>query len=391
MRREIKETFVSGNLRTPFGKRGGALRMINPVKMLGKLSMEVVVKHGIEPEMVDDFIVGCVDQVGEQSANIARNALLAEGFPETVPGVTIDRQCGSSLQSIQFAYSGVEAGIYDLVLAGGVESMTRVPMFSSIKDDSTPFTDELRQRYPNEEQWFSQAKAASIIAKKYNISRDEMDAFSLESHKKAFSSTGSLRSEIVPVEGLDRNGGKKILEADEGIRADSSIEKLSRLPDAFKGIENITAGNSSQISDGASITLISSGETADKLNLGKRAMLKSFSVVGVNPIEMLTGPIEVTHRILKKENLAIDDFDYFEVNEAFASVVLAWIKATGANPERVNVHGGAIAIGHPLGATGSRIVGSMINTLERKKAKRGLIAICEGGGMANGAIVERVE
>ncbi len=391
MNRELHDAYVIENLRTPFGRRNGYFRNTHPVNLLGSLSRELLVRMKIEPSNIDDFIVGSVDQFGEQSANIARNAWLSAGLPETVPGVTVDRQCGSSLQSIQFGYSGIESGIYDLVLAGGVESMTRVPMFSSIHNDSTPMTKELRQRYPIDEDWFSQARAASIVAEKYGITREEMDIFSLESHRKAHSNINDIRSEIFPVMGADRDGNNRVVDSDEGVRTDSTIEKLSGLKNAFYGVDNITAGNSSQISDGASLTLIASEQKADQLDLNKRARLRSFTVAGVNPVEMLTGPIDVTKRMLKKENLTMEDFDYFEVNEAFASVVLAWIKSTGADPDKVNINGGAIAIGHPLGATGSRLVGTMLNVLERKKANRGLIAICEGGGMANGVIVERIE
>ncbi len=391
MNRELHDAYVIENLRTPFGRRNGYFRNTHPVNLLGSLSRELLVRMKIEPSNIDDFIVGSVDQFGEQSANIARNAWLSAGLPETVPGVTVDRQCGSSLQSIQFGYSGIESGIYDLVLAGGVESMTRVPMFSSIHNDSTPMTKELRQRYPIDEDWFSQARAASIVAEKYGITREEMDIFSLESHRKAHSNINDIRSEIFPVMGADRDGNNRVVDSDEGVRTDSTIEKLSGLKNAFYGVDNITAGNSSQISDGASLTLIASEQKADQLDLNKRARLKSFTVAGVNPVEMLTGPIDVTKRMLKKENLTMEDFDYFEVNEAFASVVLAWIKSTGADPDKVNINGGAIAIGHPLGATGSRLVGTMLNVLERKKANRGLIAICEGGGMANGVIVERIK
>ncbi|MCL6014177.1 MAG: thiolase family protein [Candidatus Thermoplasmatota archaeon] len=391
MNRELHDAYVIENLRTPFGRRNGYFRNTHPVNLLGSLSRELLARLKIEPSNIDDFIVGSVDQFGEQSANIARNAWLSAGLPETVPGVTVDRQCGSSLQSIQFGYSGIESGIYDLVLAGGVESMTRVPMFSSIHNDSTPMTKELRQRYPIDEDWFSQARAASIVAEKYGITREEMDIFSLESHRKAHSNINDIRSEIFPVMGADRDGNNRVVDSDEGVRTDSTIEKLSGLKNAFYGVDNITAGNSSQISDGASLTLIASEQKADQLDLNKRARLRSFTVAGVNPVEMLTGPIDVTKRMLKKENLTMEDFDYFEVNEAFASVVLAWIKSTGADPDKVNINGGAIAIGHPLGATGSRLVGTMLNVLERKKANRGLIAICEGGGMANGVIVERIE
>ena len=391
MNRELHDAYVIENLRTPFGRRNGYFRNTHPVNLLGSLSRELLARLKIEPSNIDDFIVGSVDQFGEQSANIARNAWLSAGLPETVPGVTVDRQCGSSLQSIQFGYSGIESGIYDLVLAGGVESMTRVPMFSSIHNDSTPMTKELRQRYPIDEDWFSQARAASIVAEKYGITREEMDIFSLESHRKAHSNINDIRSEIFPVMGADRDGNNRVVDSDEGVRTDSTIEKLSGLKNAFYGVDNITAGNSSQISDGASLTLIASEQKADQLDLNKRARLKSFTVAGVNPVEMLTGPIDVTKRMLKKENLTMEDFDYFEVNEAFASVVLAWIKSTGADPDKVNINGGAIAIGHPLGATGSRLVGTMLNVLERKKANRGLIAICEGGGMANGVIVERIK
>ncbi|MHB1440146.1 MAG: thiolase family protein [Cuniculiplasma sp.] len=391
MGRSIEDVYVVESLRTPFGKRNGALRNINAVDLLGNLALEILKKIPIEPDIVEDFMIGCVDQIGEQSANIARNAWLSAGLPEAVPAVTVDRQCGSSLQSIQFGASGIASGIYNFVLSGGVESMSRVPMYSSISGESSPMTVNLRKRYNIKDDWFSQARAASIIAEKYHIGRDEMDNLSFESHMRAKNNLENLRNEIVAVQGTDRNGEPFLMHDDEGVRPDTDIQKLNKLKDAFLGIKDITAGNSSQISDGASLTAICSDHVAEKYGLDKRAKLKSFTVAGVNPIEMLTGPITVTEKILNKENLAIEDIDYFEVNEAFAPVVLAWIKTTGADPGRVNVNGGAIALGHPLGATGSRLVGSMVRTLERKRAKTGLIAVCEGGGMANGVIIERME
>lgn len=385
----LKDAYILDAARTPFGKRNGFLSTVHPVDLLGDLLKDMVKRSEIMPEFIDDVIAGCVTQTGEQSANIGRNAILSAGFPESIPGTTIDRQCGSSLQAAQFAAHGVMAGMYDLAIACGVESMSRVPMFTTIKRESNPITGNLRERYSLGEEWFSQARGAQIIAEKWEIGREEMDSFSLRSHRLAHGSREFLRNEIVPVS-IKSQSGITIVDQDQGIRHDTEMEKLLSLRDAFPGIHNITAGNSSQISDGASAVLICSEDFLNNHHKKARAVFKSFSVVGVDPISMLTGPIKATEKILKREGLTMDDIDLFEVNEAFASVVLAWMRETGADMDRVNVHGGAIAIGHPLGATGGRLISTMVNSLEKTGKKRGLIAICEGGGMANACIIERI-
>ncbi len=388
--RKLKEAYILDAARTPFGRRNGILSTINPVDLLGGLLKSILDRNAINPQVVEDVIAGCVTQTGEQSANIARNAILSAGFPDSVPGTTIDRQCGSSLQAAQFAAQGIMTGNNDLNIACGVESMSRVPMFSSIRSDSTPLTASLRERYALEEEWFSQARGAQIIADRWEISREEMDSYSLRSHKLADESRRFLSNEISPVS--VRNGDEiKLISQDQGIRSETSMEKLSLLKPAFNGIPDITAGNSSQISDGASAAIICSEDFLETHSMKAKAKFTSFSVVGVDPVSMLTGPIKVTEKILAREKLTMDDIDLFEVNEAFASVVIAWLRETGAPIENVNVHGGAIAIGHPLGATGGRLISTMINSLIEKRKERGLIAICEGGGMANACLIEIVK
>jgi acetyl-CoA acetyltransferase family protein len=346
----------------------------------------------LDPERVEDVIVGCVDQNGEQSLNIARNAWLAAGLPETVPATTVDRQCGSSLQAVHFAAQGVIAGAYDIVVAAGVESMTRVPMGSNLANGpGTPLTASLQSRYPDVHGWFSQAVGAEMIAKRWGFTREDLDRFSYESHMRAHRAreSGRLAREIVAVP-VEQEGGVTWLDRDEGIRPDTTLEKMSALAPAFPGLDLITAGNSSQISDGASASLIMERHVAESLGLRPRARFRAFAVVGVDPITMLTGPIPVTQKVLERAGLRLADIDVFEVNEAFASVVLAWQKEYGVPFERLNVNGGAIALGHPLGATGTRLLNTLVNELEVQEARFGLIAICEGGGMANGTVIERL-
>lgn len=386
----IKDAFILDAGRTPFGKRNGELSGVNPVDLLGNLLKEILERNHIQPDYVEDVIAGCVTQTGEQSANIARNAWLSAGLPESVPGTTIDRQCGSSLQAAQFAAQSIMTGNNNINIACGVESMSRVPMLSSITRDFSPITENLKIRYSLDKEWFSQAKGAQIIADMWKISREEMDTYSLRSHKLAEDSRKFLSKEILPV-GVRNGDMTTIISQDQGIRRDTNMEKLSSLKPAFDGIHDITAGNSSQISDGASATVICSQDFLDEHNLKAKAKFSSFSVVGVDPISMLTGPIDATEKLLVKENLTIDDIDLFEVNEAFASVVIAWLRETGVPLEKLNIHGGAIAIGHPLGATGGRLIATMVNSLIETGKQKGLIAICEGGGMANACLIELVK
>ncbi|MDQ0190217.1 thiolase family protein [Alicyclobacillus cycloheptanicus] len=387
------EAVIVDAVRTPVGRRKGALKNTHPVDLLGHVLKQLVERNGIDPALVDDVIVGCVDQIGEQAANIGRNAWLSAGLPESVPATTLDRQCGSSLQAAHFAAQGVMAGAYDLVIAGGVEAMTRVPMLSTIQSYGTPLTEDLKRRYDLQAPWFDQAVGAERIARQWGFSRADLDAYSYQSHQRAGAAraAGRFNNEIVPVQ-VRTDGGETVwFDADEGIRLDTTLEKMAALAPAFPGLERITAGNASQISDGASAVLIASKETAARLGLKPRARFVSFSVVGVDPVTMLTGPIPATKKALQRAGLNVSDIDLFEVNEAFASVVLAWQRETNAPFHRVNVHGGAIALGHPLGATGTRILSTLVNALEQHDKRYGLVAICEGGGMANATIIERLD
>ncbi len=384
-------------IRTPLGRRKGSLAHCHPVDLLGGILKPLVERSALEPQAVDDVIIGCVDQVGEQGANVARNAWLSAGLPDSVPGVSLDRQCGSSLQALHFAAQGVMSGAYDIAIAGGVESMTRVPMFSTIEVHGTPMTDNLKARYQlhrwNRE-FFDQALGAEMIAQKWELSREDLDRYGLRSHQLAAAARaqGFFDGEIIPVSVPAGPGGeaRRLLSEDEGIRPDTTLEKMGALSPAFPDLTLITAGNASQISDGASAALVMRREMAERLNLRPRARFVSFAVVGVDPVSMLTGPIPATRKVLDRAGLTVSDIDLFEVNEAFASVVLAWQKEIGAPWDRVNVNGGAIALGHPLGATGTRITATLLNALERRGGRYGLIAICEGGGMANATIIERI-
>ncbi len=386
MYNSIPDVYIIDAKRTPIGKRNGALKDIHPVDLLGNLVSEVLNINSINPENVDEFITGCVSQTGNQGGNIARNAWLSAGLPESVPGVSIDRQCGSSLQALEFVRNGIISGDYDIALASGVESMTRVPMLSTIEKEN-PITDGLRKRYNLGDEWFNQAYGAELIAKKFKISRKDMDLMSYESHLRASNARNLFKKEMIPV----KYNGNTILDYDQGVREKPDLERMNELPPAFPNLKMVTAGNASQISDGASVGILASENAVNRYNLKPRAVIKSVAAVGVDPVTMLTGPIPVTEKVLKRTGLAMEDIDVFEVNEAFASVVLAWEKELKVGHDKVNVNGGAVALGHPLGATGTRILSTMLNIMENKKYKYGLIAICEGGGMANGAIIERAE
>ena len=386
MKDNRSNVYIVDTRRTPLGKRNGALKDIHPVDLLGDLVKESLNINFIDPENIDEIITGCVTQTGYQGGNIGRNAWLSAGLPESVPGVTIDRQCGSSLQALEFARNGIISGDYDIAIASGVESMTRVPMLSTIKNEN-PLTENLRKRYNLKDEWFDQATGAELIAKKFGISRNDMDLLSYESHIRALKSRELFKNEIIPV----KYNNEIILDYDQGVRENPDFKKMNELPPAFKNLEMITAGNASQISDGASLSIVASEDAIKKYDLKPKAIIRNVSAVGVDPVTMLTGPIPVTKKVLKRSGLSIEDIDVFEVNEAFASVVLAWEKELKVNHEKVNINGGAIALGHPLGATGTRIVSTILNILENKKYKYGLVAICEGGGMANGAVIERIE
>ena len=377
-------------VRTPLGRRNGGLKDVHPVDLAAHVIREIVARNGLDPALVDDVIMGCVMQVGEQGINIARNAALAAGFPESVPGTTVDRQCGSSQQAAHFAAQGVMAGAYDIVIAAGVESMTRVPMGASVADGKYgfPFGPEMTTRYPN---LVPQGISAELISEKWGISREENDAFSVESHKRAARAReeGRFDREIVPVT-VKTDDGETVVSLDEGIRPDSNIEKLATLKPAFKPDGVITAANSSQITDGAAAVLIMSEEKANELGLKPRARFHTFALAGVDPVMMLTGPIPATTKVLERANMTIDQMDLVEINEAFAPVVLAWEKEHHPDMAKVNVNGGAIALGHPLGASGARLMATLLNELERTGGRYGLQTMCEGGGMANATIIERL-
>ena len=371
-------------LRTPLGRRNGKLKDQHPVDLSAQVLQAIVERNDLDPALVEDVIMGCVMQVGDQGINIARNAALAAGFPESVVGTTVDRQCGSSQQAAHFAAQGVIAGAYDVVIAAGVENMSRVPMGSSFIPGSMPFGPEMIARYPH---LVPQGISAELIAEKWDISREANDAFSVQSHLRAARAReeGRFDREILPV-----NNGEEDVSQDEGIRPDSTIEKLASLKPAFKPDGVITAGNSSQITDGASALLIMTEEKAAQLGLKPRARFHTFALAGVDPVMMLTGPIPATTKVLERAKMTLDQIDLVEINEAFAPVVLSWEKEHHPDMDKVNVNGGAIALGHPLGASGARLMATLLNELERTGGRYGLQTMCEGGGMANATIIERL-
>jgi acetyl-CoA acetyltransferase family protein len=378
-------------VRTPLGRRNGALKDVHPVDLAALTLDSLVQRNDLDPELVEDVIMGCVMQVGDQAVNVGRNAALAAGFPESVVGTTVDRQCGSSQQAAHFAAQGVIAGAYDVVIAAGVESMTRVPMGASFTAGSHPFGPKVFARYQERGGLVPQGISAELIAEKWNISREDNDRFSLDSHLHAARATdeGRFEREIVPVE-VAGEDGTTTFARDEGFRPDSSLEKLGALKPAFKPDGVITAGNSSQISDGAAAVLITSEEAASRLGLTPRARFHSFALAGVDPVFMLTGPIPATTKVLERAKMTLDQIDLVEINEAFAPVVLAWEKEHHPDMTTVNVNGGAIALGHPLGCSGARLAATLLNELERSGGRWGLQVMCEGGGMANAMIIERL-
>ena len=388
----MQNAVIVDTLRTPLGKRNGRLKDWHPVDLAGVALRELVARTGIDPTQIDDVIMGCVMQVGEQSLNIARNAVLAAGLPETIPGTTVDRQCGSSQQAAHFAAQGVMAGAYDIVIVAGVEVMTRVPMGSAVADGKYgyPFGPMVSARYAPDGGLVPQGISAEMIADKWGITREDMDRFAARSQAYAARATaeGRFEREILPV--LDSEG--ILMTTDEGIR-DSPYEKLQTLKPAFRSEEEggrVTAGNSSQITDGASAMLIMSEEKCRALGLTPRARFVNFGLAGDNPQLMLTAPIPATQKALQRAGLTMADMDLTEINEAFASVVLAWEKELHPDMNKVNVNGGAIALGHPLGASGTRLMVTLLNELERTGGRYGLQTMCEGGGMANATIIERL-
>jgi acetyl-CoA acyltransferase len=377
-------------LRTPLGRRNGKLKDQHPVDLSAQVLRAIVERNDLDPALVEDVIMGCVMQVGEQGINIARNAALAAGFPESTVGTTVDRQCGSSQQAAHFAAQGVIAGAYDVVIAAGIESMTRVPMGASVADGKYgfPFGPMMTGRYPD---LVPQGISAELISEKWGISREANDAFSVQSHQRAARATdeGRFEREILPVE-ITTDDGTERMTRDEGIRPDSSIEKLATLKPAFKEDGVITAANSSQITDGAAAVLVMSEEKAQQLGLTPRARFHTFALAGVDPVLMLTGPIPATTKVLERAKMTLDQIDLVEINEAFAPVVLAWEKEHHPDMSKVNVNGGAIALGHPLGCSGARLMATLVNELERTGGRYGLQTMCEGGGMANATIIERL-
>lgn len=388
-----RDAVIVAAVRTPVGKgkAGGALHDVLPADLLAHSLRSVVERTGVDPVLVDDVIAGAVTQAGDQAANIARNALLGAGFPESVPGTTVDRQCGSSQQAISFAAQGVLAGSYDAVIAAGVESMSRVPMGAAVLPGSNPFGVGMAERYP--EGLVPQGISAELIAARWNFSRTELDEFSAASHEKAARAAkdGLFDNELVPVAGLT---------ADEIIRPGTSVETLSGLKPAFYSDAyaarfpqirwEITPGNSSPLSDGSAAVMITSGAFARSHGLMPLARIHTMTAVGSDPLYMLTGVIPATEKVLARSGLSLSDIDLFEVNEAFAPVVLAWAADTGADLAKTNVNGGAIAIGHPLGASGARIMSTLVNALDQRGGRYGLQVMCEGGGMANATIIERL-
>ena len=379
-------------MRTPLGRRNGQLKDWHPVDLAAETLAVLLDRAGIEPALVDDVVLGCVMQVGEQAANIARNAVLAAGWPDTVPGTTIDRQCGSSQQAAHFAAQGVIAGAYDIVVAGGVEVMTRVPMGASMADGKFgfPFGPRVTARYSGDRGLVPQGISAELVAQKWGLTRDDLDAFGVRSQQLAAAATaeGRFEREIHPLRGADGT----MMTRDQGLR-ETTMESLAALKPSFVAEEDggmVTAGNSSQITDGAAALLIMSEQRALELGLTPRARFVDFAVCGDDPRLMLTAPIPATRKILQRSGMAIDDFDAIEINEAFASVVLAWERELHPNMDVVNPNGGAIALGHPLGCSGARLMTTLLHELERRGGRYGLQTMCEGGGMANATIIERL-
>jgi acetyl-CoA acetyltransferase family protein len=385
----MREAVIVEAVRSPIGRRNGKLKDLHPVVLASLVLKELVRRAGIEPGQVDDVVFGCVGQAGEQSLNIGRNAWLTAGFPFTTPATTVDRQCGSSQQAIHFAANLIQSGVCDVTVAGGVESMSRVPMGSNAISPGTPFPPELTELYDLVPQGIS----AELIARKYGVSRKQMDEFSVRSHQHAHEATekGYMSSQIVPIDvAVEGNGHSELFSKDEGIRANASYEAAAALRPAFNEQHSITAANSSQISDGSAAVLLMSLEKAKQLGLKPRARIRAQAVVGTDPVLMLEGPIPGTAAVLKRAGLDLKSIDLFEVNEAFASVVLAWQKETGADMDKTNVNGGAIALGHPLGASGAILMNRLLYELERRDLRYGLETMCCGGGLGTATIIDRV-
>jgi acetyl-CoA acyltransferase len=391
-----REAVIVDVLRTTFGKRGGALAHWHPVDLLALALGTLVERTGVDPERVDDVIGGCVTQVGEQSTNVARNGWVAAGLPQQVPATTVDRQCGSSQQAMHFGAAGVVAGHYDLVVACGVEVMSRVPMASNARGGTGPFPPSFLEAIDG--RLWAQFRVAQVLADRWGVTRDEMDAFSLESHRRAAEAwdSGHFAREAIPVPIKAEDGsltGER-LDADEGVRRGGTMEKMAGLAPAQtwepETAPDITAGNSSQITDGAAAMLIAERSVAERLGLPIRARFSHFAAAAEDAAIVLSAPVPATTKLLERSGMKIDEFDAMECNEAFASIVLMWEKAFSPDPAKVNPRGGAIAIGHPLGATGVRIAGTLLNQLEAIGGRYGFQTMCEGGGQANATVIERL-
>ena len=389
----MPEAFIIDVVRTAGGRRGGRLSGWHPVDLGAAILDALVDRTGIDPAAVEDVIMGCVMQIGQQSMNVARNAVLSSKLPRTVPGTSVDRQCGSSQQALHFAAQAVLSGAMDVVIAGGVESMTRVPLASTAvlpaKNGMGHYQDGvLRERYPEN---FSQFTGAEMMAKKYGLSKDELDAFAYGSHQRAIAATqgGAFKDEIVPIEITDAEGNTTHHVADEGIRFEGSLEAMRNVKLLQEG-GMLTAATSSQICDGASGVMVVNEAGLKRLGVEPMARIHHMTVIGGDPVIMLEAPIPATHRALERAGMKIDEIDLYEVNEAFASVPTAWLQQTHADPARLNVHGGAIALGHPLGGSGTKLMTTLLNALKQENKRYGLQTMCEGGGLANVTIVERL-
>jgi acetyl-CoA acyltransferase len=384
----MRDAVIVEAVRTPVGKRNGGLSNLASADLSALVLNALVERAGVDPVVVDDVVWGCVSQIGEQAFDIARNAVLGAGWPETVPGTTVDRQCGSSQQAVHFAAAGLVSGQYDVVVAGGVESMSRVPMGASA-DGKWPYGEGFRRRYGNSAP--HQGLGAEMIAERWGLSRTQLDEFSLESHEKAAAAhdEGRFDQQILSVRCSSETDSTWV-GADEGIRRGGTLEAMAQLRTAFKENGRVTAGNSSQISDGSAALLMTTSEKALELGLCPIARVHTAVLAGDDPVIMLTAPIAATARALKRSGLSIDQIGAFEVNEAFASVPLAWVAETGAATKAVNPNGGAIALGHPLGGSGARIMTTLVHHMRDNDIRYGLQTMCEGGGQANATILELI-
>ena len=390
----MAEAYIVAATRTAGGRKGGKLKDWHPADLGAVALNDLVDRTGVDPAAIEDVVMGCVMQVGEQATNVARNAVLASKLPESVPGTSVDRQCGSSQQALQFAAQAVMSGTMDVVIAAGVESMTRVPMGLSValpaqNGFGQPKSPRMEERYPNIQ--FSQFMGAEMVAEKYGLTKDELDEYSYRSHQRAIAATqaGAFKNEIVGLEITDAEGNKTVQNVDEGIRFDASLDGIRGVKLLREG-GRITAASSSQICDGASGVMVVSEKALKEHGLKPLARIHHLSLLGHDPVIMLEAPIPASERALKKAGMKVEDIDLFEVNEAFASVPVAYIKTLGVDPEKINVNGGAIALGHPLGASGTKLMATLLNALEARGGRYGLQTMCEGGGLANVTIIERL-